>query len=153
MERAMRGTLLAFDFRTGRGEISGEDGARYQFADSEWRAPTRPHIGQPLDFQPSATQAVAIYSLATPGVRASRKPIKPKSKFVAAIFALLFGALGFHKFYLGKTGAGVTMLLLSILVLPFPFMILIALIECLIYLTIPHGDFEERYVLGDRSWF
>ena len=149
----MRGTLLAFDFRTGRGEISGEDGARYQFADSEWRAPTRPHIGQPLDFQPQATQAVAIYSLATPGVRPSRKPIKPKSKFTAAILALLFGALGFHKFYLGKTGAGVTMLVLSILVLPFPFMILIALIECLIYLVIPHGDFEERYVLGDRSWF
>ena len=147
----MRGTLLAFDFRTGRGEISGEDGARYQFADSEWRAPTRPHIGQPLDFQPHASQAVAIYSLATPGTM--RRSIKPKSKWSAALLAFFFGALGIHKFYLGKVGAGVTMLLLSILVLPLPFMMLIALIECLIYITIPQGDFEERYVLGDRSWF
>ena len=146
----MRGTLLAFDFRTGRGEISGEDGTRYLFADSEWRAPTRPHVGQPLDFQPRSGQAVAIYSLATPGVR---RAVKPKSKWAAALLALFFGALGIHKFYLGKVGAGVTMLLLSILVLPLPFMMLIALIECLIYITIPQGDFEERYVLGDRSWF
>ena len=150
----MRGTLLAFDFRTGKGEISGEDGQHYPFADSEWRGLTRPQVGQILDFHPRGHQAVSIYNLATPGAHA---PVKPKSKFVAALLALLFGALGFHKFYLGKTGAGITMLLVTviagILVLPAMAMALIALIECITYLVISHEEFEQRYVRGDRSWF
>ena len=150
----MRGRLLDFDFRTGRGEISGEDGMRYLFADSEWRAPTRPQQGQVLDFQPRGRQAVAIYSLATPETRV---PVPPKSKFAAAAFAFFLGALGAHKFYMGKTGAGLTMLLVTvfggILVLPAMIMALIALVECVIYLTIPHEDFDIRYVRGDRSWF
>src|SRR5688572_12965948 len=150
----MRGRLLAFDFRTGRGEISGEDGRRYPFADTEWRGLTRPQIGQILDFQPQKEQAVSIYSLATPRAGV---PAKEKSKIAAALFAFFLGALGIHKFYLGKTGAGMTMLLVSvlggILVLPPMIMGVIALIECVTYLVITNEEFEARYVFGDRSWF
>src|SRR5688572_12800976 len=148
----MRGRLLDFDFRTGKGEISGEDGQHYGFVDSEWRGLTRPQIGQVLDFQPHRRQAVSIYSLATP-----LAPVKPKSKIGTAVLAFFFGALGVHKFYLGKTGAGMAMLLVTvlggILIIPAMVMAIIAWIECVTYLVITHEEFESRYLRGDRSWF
>ena len=157
----MRGTLLDFNYRSGKGEISGEDGQRYRFSDSEWRGLTRPKLGQILDFQPRREQAVAIYNLATPveqpPAARGRGPVKEKSKMVAAVLALFFGALGVHKFYMGKFGAGLTMLLVTmiagILVLPAVAMAIIALIECVKYLVITHDEFDRRYVRGDQSWF
>jgi TM2 domain-containing membrane protein YozV len=149
----MRGRLLAFDFRTGTGEISGDDGERYRFADSEWKAEGRPRLGQVLDFRPDADQARSIYCLATPGSLSG-----DKNRIVAALLAFFFGWLGIHKFYLGKNGAGLAMLLCSIfgfilLFLPTLVMGLIAFIEFIIYLVISDEEFEMRYVRGDRSWF
>src|SRR4051812_45834142 len=54
----MRGRLLSFDFRSGKGEISGLDGQRYRFADSHWVTPGRPHLGQLLDFEAMGEEAV-----------------------------------------------------------------------------------------------
>ena len=39
--------------------------------------------------------------------------MKQKSKTVAAVLAILLGALGVHRFYVGKIGSGIAMLLLS----------------------------------------
>lgn len=38
-----------------------------------------------------------------------------KSKAVAALLCFFLGALGVHRFYLGKTGSGIAILVLSIL--------------------------------------
>jgi len=38
----------------------------------------------------------------------------PKSKVVAILLAFFFGALGIHRFYLGRSGTGVLMLLLCL---------------------------------------
>jgi TM2 domain-containing membrane protein YozV len=149
----MRGRLLAFDFRTGTGEISGDDGERYRFADSEWRAQGRPRLGQVLDFRIDGDQARSIYGLAGAGAAPG-----DKNKIVAALLAFFLGGLGIHKFYLGKNGAGLTMLLCTLfgiilLFLPTIIMAIIAFIEFIIYLVISDEEFEARYVHGDRSWF
>ena len=41
--------------------------------------------------------------------------LNPKSRITAGILALFLGGLGIHRFYLGRTGSGVAMLLLLIL--------------------------------------
>jgi len=40
---------------------------------------------------------------------------KEKSMAVAYLLLIFLGSLGFHRFYLGKTGSGIAMLLLSII--------------------------------------
>jgi hypothetical protein len=151
----MRGRLLAFDFRTGTGEISGLDGQRYRFSDSHWMTAGRPRLGEMLDFETKGERALAIYSLGAPADRAVAAG--GKSRIVAALLAFFLGALGVHKFYLGKTKAGLTMLLVTvlagILVLPAMAMALIAFVECIIYLVSSDEDFDARYVRGDRAWF
>ena len=37
--------------------------------------------------------------------------ISPKSRLVALVLCLMFGAFGFHRFYVGKVGTGLLMLL------------------------------------------
>ncbi|MBS0949168.1 TM2 domain-containing protein [Weissella minor] len=44
---------------------------------------------------------------------------KGKNMALAYILALFLGLLGAHRFYMGKTGSGVTMLLITILTLGF----------------------------------
>ena len=80
-----------------------------------------------------------------------------KNKIVAALLALFLGGLGIHKFYLGKTTAGIIMLLCGtigwFLVLPGVVNTIIAFIEFIIYLVISDEDFERKYVQGNQSWF
>jgi TM2 domain-containing membrane protein YozV len=86
------------------------------------------------------------------------------TRLTAAIFALLFGGLGVHKFYLGRTGTGLTMLLLTLGGIPLGFltcglgfilpgaMHLIALIEGIMYLSKTDEQFYNEYIVGGRSW-
>jgi len=76
-------------------------------------------------------------------------------KILAGVLALVVGPFGIHKFVLGCTGAGLVMLLASILslgLLAGP-MAIIAMIEGIIYLTRSDRMFLESYVLQKRSWF
>jgi TM2 domain-containing membrane protein YozV len=41
------------------------------------------------------------------------KATSPKSRLVAFLLAFFLGTLGIHRFYVGKTGSGVAMLLIS----------------------------------------
>lgn len=78
-----------------------------------------------------------------------------KNKIVAGVLAIVIGALGIHKFYLGKTKAGLIMLLVTILTLGFGgwIMGIIGLIEGIMYLTKSDAEFESVYVSGGKDWF
>jgi TM2 domain-containing membrane protein YozV/predicted RNA-binding Zn-ribbon protein involved in translation (DUF1610 family) len=55
----------------------------------------------------------------------------PRSRITAAILALFIGGLGIHKFYLGKSGAGIVYLLFCWTFVP----AIVAFIEAIIYFT------------------
>jgi TM2 domain-containing membrane protein YozV len=80
---------------------------------------------------------------------------RASSKLPAGICGILLGGLGIHKFILGYNGAGVIMLLVSILTCGFgyPVMHVIGLIEGIIYLTKSDDEFVRTYVDGRREWF
>jgi TM2 domain-containing membrane protein YozV len=82
-----------------------------------------------------------------------------KNKVAAGLLGIFLNSLGIHKFYLGYTREGVTMLLVSTLggivtcggatVV----MSIIGLIEGIIYLTKSDEEFEQIYVRNHRGWF
>lgn len=75
-------------------------------------------------------------------------------KIAAGICGILLGTLGIHKFILGLTSGGLTMLLLSLLcAIPAPFMWLIGIIEGIIYLTKSDEDFYQTYAVQKKNWF
>ena len=43
------------------------------------------------------------------------EPVGPKSKIVAGLLGIFFGAFGFHRFYLGYIGVGLVQLVLTIM--------------------------------------
>jgi TM2 domain-containing membrane protein YozV len=45
-----------------------------------------------------------------PTVTPTGEPISPKSRAVAAILAATLGIFGVHRFYVGKTGTGILMI-------------------------------------------
>jgi TM2 domain-containing membrane protein YozV len=71
----------------------------------------------------------------------------------AGVAALLIGALGIHKFMLGLTTGGLTMLLLCILLVPIPFLSLIAFVEGILYLSKSEEQFFRDYALERKQWF
>ncbi len=44
-------------------------------------------------------------------MHAAFENISPKSRIVTLVLCLVFGALGFHRFYVGKIGTGLLMLI------------------------------------------
>jgi TM2 domain-containing membrane protein YozV len=80
---------------------------------------------------------------------------RASAKIPAGICGILLGSLGIHKFILGYTGAGLIMLLVTLLTcfLASPIMHLIGLIEGIIYLTKSDEEFVNLYVDGRREWF
>lgn len=148
----MRGVLLGFDTEMGTGQISGDDGQRYSFSSTEWRPRTTPRAGQSVDFAMADGRATDIYSLDGGGLA-----VGDRNRVVAALLAFFLGVLGMHKFYLGRTTAGVLMLIGGTLgwlaFFPGVVVAIVSLVECIIYLATPDDEFERRYVEGDRAWF
>lgn len=148
----MRGKILAFDYRSGEGHITGDDGRRYRFATGEWKPHAAPAPGVAVDFETQGNEALAIYSVGRTLVPGD------KSRIAAALLAFFLGAIGIHKFYLNKSGAGLTMLLISVFGLilaglPTAVMGLIAFIEAIIYLFRSDEEFDRLYVFGNKAWF
>jgi TM2 domain-containing membrane protein YozV len=63
--------------------------------------------------------------------------------------------LGVHKFILGYTGAGLIMLLVTLLTcgVAYPVMHVIGLIEGILYLCKSDEEFVRVYVGGRKEWF
>jgi TM2 domain-containing membrane protein YozV len=149
----MRGQVLGVDTRTGDGIVAGDDGRRYAFRPADWADRGEPAIGMLVDFETSESRALSIFPVpgASPPpalVRSSSSIAVEESdrnKFVAALLAFFFGPLGIHRFYLGRVGSGVTMLVLSCTIIGLLATVPWALIDMLRFLIMSNGDFADRY--------
>jgi TM2 domain-containing membrane protein YozV len=144
----MRGKVLSFNGSGGL--ISGDDGNRYGFAVSDLQGgAVYVAAGSTVDFEISDGRAVDVYIISA--------AVGDKNRYVAAVLAFLFGCLGLHKFYLGKTTAGIIMLIAGtigwVLIIPGMICAFIAFIETIIYLVKSDQSFYEDYVVGGKSWF
>ncbi len=68
-------------------------------------------------------------------------PPSTRSRTTAGLFALLFGGIGVHKFYLGRVAAGVLYILFCWTLIPS----LIAFIEALMLFGMNDADFARKY--------
>ena len=64
-----------------------------------------------------------------------------RTRISAALFALLLGGLGAHKFYMGQPGLGVLYLVFCWTFIP----AVVSLIEGILYLSMSDEDFAAKY--------
>ena len=81
-----------------------------------------------------------VRQLAAPGL-IGVSTASGKNRIVAALFALLLGGVGIHKFYLGRIGQGILYVLLCWTFIP----TLVGFVEGIIYLTMSDQAFEAKY--------
>lgn len=153
----MRGQVLGVDKRTGEGIVSGDDGRRYAFGPDDWAHRGAPSIGALVDFESHDNRALSIFPVPVPvaaqagsgqPLTAYPEPVVPRTdrnKLVAALIAFLVGPLGIHRFYLGRTGTGILMLVLSITVIGLALTVPWALIDMVRYLVMSDDEFASRY--------
>ncbi|EGF90609.1 TM2 domain protein [Asticcacaulis biprosthecium C19] len=144
----MRGKVLSYNGSTG--VISGDDGRRYTFSAADLGdGVSYVPAGSAVDFEVVGDTATSIYVIVT--------ALGEKNKWIAALLCFFFGWFGVHKFYLGKTNAGIIMALCGtigwIVVIPGLVVAFISFIELIIYLVKSDQSFYEDYVAGNRSWF
>jgi hypothetical protein len=148
----MRGQILGVDRQRGVGLVSGEDGQRYAFRPEDWAQEGEPAIGLYVDFETEGQDARSLFPVPganpQPLVAPSRAPVAPRSdrnKLIAALLAFMLGPLGIHRFYLGRTGSGIAMLVLSITVIGLLVSVPWAFVDMIRYLVMPERDFARRY--------
>ena len=153
----MKGSLLNYSTDTRSGVISGEDGHRYSFRESDWNDSRNPENGLRVDFEAVSDTATAIYvdlsnSSGTSGQGSQQVP-RRKSKVAAGLLALFIGGLGIHKFYLGYVGAGFIHIILTFTIIGIPVNWVITLIEAIIYFTKSDENFYQTHEVGRRNFF
>ena len=150
----MRGQILGVDTRTGEGQLAGDDGRRYRFAPEDWAHRGEPAIGLAVDFDPQDTRARSIFPLpgaatlpaaVSPAHAARPAPATDRNKLIAALLAFFLGVFGVHRFYLGRIGTGILMLLLTCTIVGTLVSGPWALIDTLRYLFMSDRDFARRY--------
>ena len=139
------------------GPVNADDIRRWQ-AENRVNAQTLIQTEGAVEWKPlSAFPEFSGDTKSVPPIIAPPPPIasRASNKIPAGICGILLGPLGIHKFILGYTGAGVIMLLLSLLscFMLWPVMHLIGLIEGIIYLTKSDEEFVHVYVDGHHEWF
>lgn len=158
----MRGQILGVDLRTGEGQLTGDDGRRYKFRPDDWAHRGEPAVGLAVDFEPEETHARSIFPVpvvasATPavvgpapaaayrGAPVHAVPTTDRNKIVAALLAFFLGVLGVHRFYLGRTGSGIVMLVLTCTIVGMLITGPWAFVDFIRYLIMSDRDFARRY--------
>ena len=145
----MRGQVLGVDTRPGDGIVSGEDGRRYSFTPRDWAHRGEPAVGMHVDFETAESRALSIFPV--PGTTPVAAPPAPaiehhdRNKYIAAVLAFLLGPLGIHRFYLGRTGSAITMLVLTCTVIGLVVSAPWALIDMVRFLMMSDREFAARY--------
>jgi len=150
-------------------KVVGVDGQQYGPVNAEeirrWIAENRVnpqtllHLEGSSDWKPLASfpefasELKAVPPLITPSPPAVAS--RASNKIPAGVCGILLGSLGIHKFILGYTGAGLIMLLLTVLTCGIAGTVLhlIGLIEGIIYLCKTDEEFVRIYVDGRKEWF
>ena len=96
--------------------------------------------GQRIDSRAEICPHCGVRQTVPPGALGSISP-SGRSRVAAAIFAILLGGIGIHKFYLGRIGQGILYILFCWTFIP----ALIGLIEGIIYLTMTDDAFIQKY--------
>ena len=150
-------------------KIIGTDGRQYGPVSAEqlrrWLAENRVHALTLVQTEGAQDwKPLSAFPEFTAELNAVPPPIIPAASTVAArashkipagILGILLGSLGIHKFILGYTGAGLIMLLVTVLscFILSPIMHIIGLIEGIIYLCKPDEEFVRVYVDSRKEWF
>ena len=156
-------------------KIIGKDGQQYGpinvdqlriwIAENRANAQTLVQTEGASDWKPLGALPEFAADLKPPMVAAAMPPTlgtlpsapnpRAANKIPAGICGILLGSLGVHKFILGYTGAGLIMLLVTVLTCGIGGCVLhvIGLIEGIIYLCKPDDEFVRVYVDGRREWF
>jgi TM2 domain-containing membrane protein YozV len=147
-------------------KIIGVDGAEYGPVSAEvlrqWIQQGRVGLQTQARLEGS-TEWKPLGSFPEFGAMANTPPLIPpppkderaSNKIAAGVCGILLGAFGVHKFILGYTGAGLIMLLVTLLTcfLASPLMSIIGLIEGILYLSKSDAEFVRTYVEGRKEWF
>lgn len=150
----MRGQVLGVDTRTGDGMVAGDDGRRYTFTPTDWAHRGEPAVGMYVDFETEETRALSIFPVpgTTPPAAASTAPapqLGDRNKYIAALLAFFLGPLGIHRFYTGRTGSGIAMIVLSCTVVGLIVSAPWALVDMVRYLMMSDREFAARYERTD----
>ena len=147
----MRGQVLGVDTRTGDGIVTGEDGRRYSFKPDDWAHRGEPAIGMIVDFETAESRALSIFPVPGTSPPQASAPSAPapahddRDKLIAALLAFFIGIFGVHRFYLGRTGSGIAMLLLTCTFIGILITGPWAFIDMIRYLIMSDREFAERY--------
>ncbi len=83
----MQGSIIRYDFRSGRGAITGDDGNRYSFSNDEWREDYPPaqdmrvDFDDPIDHDGQGRQATEIYAVAESHTTAIENPRENRERW------------------------------------------------------------------------
>ncbi|PSJ39475.1 TM2 domain-containing protein [Allosphingosinicella deserti] len=150
----MRGQVLGVDTRTGDGIVLGDDGRRYTFRPRDWADRGEPAVGLQVDFETDQSRALSIFPVpgavpVRPAVAVAHPGGAPvandRNKYIAALIAFAFGPLGIHRFYLGRTGTGILMLVLSCTIIGLLLSVPWAFVDMIRYLIMSEREFASRY--------
>jgi TM2 domain-containing membrane protein YozV len=146
----------------------GADQVRQWIAEGRANAQTRAQAEGGTDWRPLADfaefhAALGLSGGAPPPIsppvqpRVVTRPPGADKKIAAGVLAIipLTGCLGIHKFVLGYTGEGITMLLITVLTCGIGSVVthVISLVEGIIYLTKSDEEFVNTYVINKKGWF
>ena len=74
-------------------------------------APAAADVPPPPTYAAPAAATVPVFPNGKPMLDAQGQPVSDKSRLAAALLCWFVGVLGVHRFYVGKVGTGVAMLL------------------------------------------